>query len=340
MDIPAIEAFLAVTRLNSFSLAAEQLFITQPAISKRIATLEDQLGVKLFDRIQRKVMLTEAGKIFLPGAQRISDEVRQSKNAIATMSGTIAGELCIATSHHIGLHRLPPILKQYINQYPQVDLNLKFMDSESALQAVENAQIELAIITLPTKTASCIRAYHVWDDPLAVVVGSSPPLLFKQKVFEQQNFKQQVFEQERLEQKLSEYALSEQEIANKKPGRITSQSRFETDKPFLVKLDQLCQYAAILPEKGTFTREIVDQYFTDVHINYQVKLSSNYLETIKMMVSVGLGWSVLPETILDNSLRTLTIEQFNVCRSLGIVHHASRTLSQSARKMFELIMNN
>jgi len=314
MDIPAIEAFLAVSRLSSFSLAAEQLFITQPAISKRIASLEDQLGVKLFDRIQRKIMLTEAGRVFLPGAQRVSDAVRQSKNDIATMSGTVAGELCIATSHHIGLHRLPPILKQYVNEYPQVDLNLNFMDSESALQAVESAQIELAVITLPIESASCIRAYPVWDDPLAVVVGSSHPLLL-------------------------EKILSDKKSSKRMPGRIKSPARFEADKPIKVSLERLCQYAAILPEKGTFTREIVDKHFTDLEINYQVKLSSNYLETIKMMVSVGLGWSVLPQTMLDKNLRTLTIEQLNVCRSLGIVHHASRTLSQPARKMFELIMN-
>lgn len=58
-----------------------------------------------------------------------------------------------------------------------------------------------------------------------------------------------------------------------------------------------------------------------------------------MMVSVGLGWSVLPQTMLDSNLRILNIEQLNICRSLGMVHHASRTLSQSASRMFELIMN-
>lgn len=108
----------------------------------------------------------------------------------------------------------------------------------------------------------------------------------------------------------------------------------------MVDAEQLCRYSAILPDKGTFTREIVDQYFTNLQIDYQVKLSSNYLETIKMMVSVGLGWSVLPESMLDKNLQTLNIEQFNVCRSLGIAYHTSRTLSQPARKMFELIIKS
>ncbi len=308
MDIPAIEAFLTVARLNSFSLAAGQLFITQPAISKRIATLEAQLGVKLFDRIQRKVILTEAGKVFLPGAQRISEAVRESKNSIACMNETITGELCIATSHHIGLHRLPPILKNYVSQYPQVDINIDFMDSESALLAVEKAQIELAIITLPGKPALSIKTHLVWDDPLAVVVGNSHPLL-----------------------------SSNRTATQKSSGKKASAQQIESGKSFMVDAEQLCRYSAILPDKGTFTREIVDQYFTDRQIDYQVKLSSNYLETIKMMVSVGLGWSVLPESMLDKNLQTLNIQQFDVCRSLGIAYHTSRTLSQPAQKMFELI---
>lgn len=309
MDIPAIETFLAVARLNSFSLAAEQLFITQPAISKRIASLEEHLGVKLFDRIQRKVILTEAGKIFLTGAQRISDAIEQSENDIASMYGSVAGELGIVTSHHIGLHRLPPILKHYVNKYPRVDLNLSFMDSETALLAVENAQTELAVITLPDETVSTVRTYPVWDDPLVIVVSSSHPL------------------------------LTHKTTARSKPECTKLPAREEIVEPVSVELDQLCQYAAILPEKGTFTRELVDRYFADLHFTYQVKLSSNYLETIKMMVGVGLGWSVLPKTMLDKSLCALSIKQFQICRCLGIAHHTSRTLSQPARKMLELIID-
>ena len=273
--------------------------------------------------------MTEAGKVFLTGAQRIYEAVRQSKDALTNLSSRVAGELCIATSHHIGLHRLPPILKHYVNQYPDVDLNLNFMDSESALQAVEQAQIELAVITLPQQTAANIKAYHIWDDPLAVAVGSSHPLLM---------------EHMQRTQKQSEQRSTDKKTVNGTSAQIKSHTAVKAAKsvakPVIVDPHELSQYAAILPDKGTFTREIVDQYFSDLQINYQVKLSSNYLETIKMMVSVGLGWSVLPETMLDKNLTILTIEQFDVCRSLGIVHHASRTLSQPASKMFELVLKS
>ena len=69
MDTQSLQAFLAVADNGSFSLAAEQLYLTQPAVSKRIATLEDQIGARLFDRIGRRVGLTEAGRVLLPRAR-------------------------------------------------------------------------------------------------------------------------------------------------------------------------------------------------------------------------------------------------------------------------------
>jgi len=71
MDISSLQAFLAVAETGSFSRAADRLFITQPAVSKRIAALEDELHTKLFDRIGRRVALTEAGQALLPRARRL-----------------------------------------------------------------------------------------------------------------------------------------------------------------------------------------------------------------------------------------------------------------------------
>ncbi|MCP3852469.1 MAG: LysR family transcriptional regulator, partial [Gammaproteobacteria bacterium] len=87
MDIPAIETFLTVAKKQSFSLTAELLYLTQPAISKRIASLESELNCKLFDRIKKKIILTEAGKLFLPRAQNIIDELKAGKNTLAEMGG-------------------------------------------------------------------------------------------------------------------------------------------------------------------------------------------------------------------------------------------------------------
>ena len=296
MDIPSIETFLIVARKQSFSLTAEALYLTQPAISKRIAALESELDCKLFDRVKKKIVLTEAGRLFLPGAQTIVQEIKNRKNSLAEMGGLVSGELVMATSHHIGLHHLPPILKQYVNQYPKVDLKLNFMESEAACQAVENAEIELAVITLPIEPPACLNLVHIWQDPLTFAVHNNHPLI---EIIRQNN-------------------------------RISEQLNHED-------INTLTQFPAILPEQGTYTRELLDRYFYESEMNVQVKLSNNYLETIKMMVSVGLGWSVLPQTLIDNTLTALTIPGFTVNRALGIVSHKKRTLSHAAQKMANLI---
>lgn len=296
MDISAIETFLTVEKMQSFSLAAEALHLTQPAISKRIAALESELNCQLFDRVKKKVILTEAGRLFLPGAQRIIAELKTSRNSIADMGGVVSGKLAMATSHHIGLHHLPPVLKNYVNQFPQVDLNLDFKDSEAACLAVENAEIELAVITLPNNPSQCLELIKVWNDPLSITIQNGHPILKK------------------------------------------IHSKSDKNNQNYKKLQRLTQFPAILPEKGTYTRELLDKYFAEFNMDLQVKLSSNYLETIKMMVSVGLGWSVLPQTLIDESLASISIPEFSASRTLGIVVHKNRSLSQAAKKMIQLIM--
>ena len=149
MDTANLQTFIAAAELKSFSLAAEQLYLTQPAVSKRVATLEAELGTTLFDRIARRVSLTEAGRALLPRAKTILREIEDSRRLISNLTGTMAGQLNIGTSHHIGLHRLPPVLRQFSKSYPDVVLDLQFMDSEAACRAVQTGDLELGIVTLP-----------------------------------------------------------------------------------------------------------------------------------------------------------------------------------------------
>ena len=89
MDILNLQTFISVSEASSFSRASEQLFITQPAVSKRISALEQALGVRLFDRIGKKIQLTEAGETLLPSAKRILAELEESRRAISNLSGRV-----------------------------------------------------------------------------------------------------------------------------------------------------------------------------------------------------------------------------------------------------------
>ena len=285
MDIANLQAFVAIADTGSFSVASEKLYLTQPAISKRLASLESELDTRLFDRIGRKVMLTEAGRALLPRAQHILLELEDSRRVISNLSQDVAGKLTIGTSHHIGLHRLPPVLRIFNTRYPQVDLDLQFMDSEQACKAIKQGQLELGIVTLPLVKDAELNTERIWADPLTVVVNELHPLA-------------------------NEAAVSTR---------------------------QLCEHPAILPTTGTYTREIIEHAMQPHTHDIHVRMSTNYLETIKMMVSVGLGWSILPESMLSPELKAIKFKGKKLTRQLGAVWHARRTLSNAAHTMLDCL---
>ncbi len=286
MDITSLRAFVEVAREGSFSQAAESLFLTQPAISKRIASLEDELGVRLFDRAGRQVILTESGRHLLPRAERIIHEVTDISRELSNLSGEIAGGLAMATSHHIGLHRLPVVLREYSDRYPKVALDIRFMESEKACSAVEHGELELAVITLPLVSSPVLKTEIVWQDPLLPVVSPDHPL------------------------------------ANRKH----------------VSLTEMLDHPAVLPTRGTYTRTILERRLVSMNQQVNCTLSTDYLETLKMMVSIGLGWSLLPSIMFDGQLRELDVKELQLSRELGIVTHHKRTLSNAAKAMRALLL--
>lgn len=176
MDIASLQAFIAVAEQQSFSRAAEQLYLTQPAVSKRVAQLEGDLDVALFDRIGRRISLTQAGRTLLPRARRLLNDALEIRRALADLSGDVSGRLVMGTSHHIGLHRLPEPLKYFTHHYPEVELDIHFMDSETACHAVEIGDLELAIVTLPPEPLPHLKTQPIWEDPLVAMVSTDHPL--------------------------------------------------------------------------------------------------------------------------------------------------------------------
>ncbi|MDY7115245.1 LysR family transcriptional regulator [Halomonas sp. SSL-5] len=283
MDTQSLQAFLAVADSGSFSRAAEQLHLTQPAVSKRIAVLEGQVDARLFDRIGRRVTLTEAGRVLLPRAREILMMVNDSRRALGNLAGAVGGNLTLATSHHIGLHRLPPLLKAYTRAHPEVRLDLHFLDSEEAYQGVLDGSLEIAVVTLAPHPHAQLEVVPLWVDRLCFVCAHDHPLAGR--------------------------------------GRLG--------------LDELCDFDAVLPGPLTFTRGLIEARFEAAGLHLPVALSTNYLETLKMMTAIGLGWSLLPERLVADELHELEVDQPPIHRPLGYLVHRNRTLSNATRAMLE-----
>lgn len=284
MDWASLTAFVAVAEHGGFSAAAGQLHLTQPAISKRIALLEASLDARLFDRLGRQVLLTEAGRLLLPRAKQMLAEAEAARRAIDDLDQDIGGRLSLATSHHIGLHRLPPLLRRFSALHPRVALDLGFMDSEQAYARVLHGSAELALTTLgPTQAP--LRSTPIWNDPLHVVVAPDHPLATRAKV----------------------------------------------------GLADLAAHPAVLPDAVTFTHRIVANAFARRGLTVQVRMTTNYLETIKMLAAVGLAWTVLPRTMVDAQVRVLPVTGVKLSRQLGCTVHGGRTLSRAAQAFIELL---
>jgi DNA-binding transcriptional LysR family regulator len=175
MDFYQLYYFSKVAETRSISRAAEELFITQPAVSKQMKALEAELGERLFDRLGKKVFLTRAGEVLYSHAERILQSVADARTAVKDMSEECSGELVIGTSDHISLHRLPGVLKSYITTFPKVDLKLRCHRSETILEMVMRNAVDLGVVTLPEVTEN-LAARTIWVDPMSLVFPKAHPL--------------------------------------------------------------------------------------------------------------------------------------------------------------------
>lgn len=285
LDLHNLRAFRAIAETGSFSAAAMRLHLSQPAISKRMALLEAHLGVALFDRVGRRVLLTEAGSALLPHAAAVELSFAAAEQAVRDLDGEVSGRIHLGTSHHIGLHRLPPILSAFTRAYPGVRLDIQFLDSEQAYAALAAGDIELAIATLAPQDGRQLASHALWQDPLDFMVAADHPLA----------------------------------------------SSCHTT------LTALSTHAAVLPGLETFTGQRVSHCFDAAGFQLQVAMSTNYLETLRMMASVGLGWTVLPRRMQDRSLRRLTVEGVQLERTLGYAIHRQRSPSRAASALIKAL---
>jgi DNA-binding transcriptional LysR family regulator len=181
MDTPALQAFVAVAELSSFSLAAQRLHLTQPAVSRRVQLLEEEAGSRLFDRIGRQVLLTEAGRLLLPRAQQILTLAADALQQLQDQAGSVQGQLRLLTSHHIGLHRLPGVLREYKHRFPQVKLNIRFFNSQETQQRILDGEGDIGITTLEPGDAPLVRR-AIWLDQLHFVVAPGHALAGRRSV--------------------------------------------------------------------------------------------------------------------------------------------------------------
>ncbi|MEN9565111.1 MAG: hypothetical protein RLZZ69_307 [Cyanobacteriota bacterium] len=177
MRIEQLQAFLAITETGSFGQAAKKCGVTQSTISRQIQSLEQDLGLMLFHR-STQAKLTLGGEKLLPRAQRICQEWQKTTKEFAELMAGRQPELCIAAIHSVCAHYLPPILQQFCQDYPEVQLRVTALGSDRALKVLRDGLVDVAIVMnnrFLTSSAE-IELAVLYEEQIDVLMAAEHPL--------------------------------------------------------------------------------------------------------------------------------------------------------------------
>ena len=166
-----IEGFLEIARLRNLSRAAGALHLTQPALTARLQALEDELGSPLFERSRRGMRLTEAGRAFLPFAERAMEALEAGRSIVAEHARGLTGQLTIGTAPAVGAYVLPGLLARFIRDFPGIRLVVRTGHSEEIVQAVVEGELDVGLVRELHYPGVTIRP--LYEDELVLVAPPS-----------------------------------------------------------------------------------------------------------------------------------------------------------------------
>lgn len=172
MNTRQLQYALALSETLNFSQVAEQLGISQPALSKQIQHLEKELGVKLFDRNHSPLTLTPAGEYFVRNAQELVYKEEQLRKALDQFRSGESGRLVIGVTPFRSLYLMPEIVKKIRNKYPGVQVSLQEVNSTQLRKEAAEGKYDLAIVNLPVDTA-LLDAIPLEPDTLVLAVHNT-----------------------------------------------------------------------------------------------------------------------------------------------------------------------
>lgn len=179
MTIVQLEYAVAVDTYRSFVLAAEKCFVTQPTLSMQIQKLEEQLGVKLFDRSRQPVIPTEIGIEIIEQARKLLNESYKIKEIIDERKGEVVGELKIGVIPTIAPYLLPRVIGGFMEKHPKVKLTISELNTEHIIQNLKIGLLDCGILATPLNEPNLIERPVFYENFVSYVSKSSP--LFKKK---------------------------------------------------------------------------------------------------------------------------------------------------------------
>ncbi|WP_310418129.1 LysR family transcriptional regulator [Chamaesiphon sp. OTE_8_metabat_110] len=177
MRIEQLQAFLAITETGSFQQAARTCDCTQSTISRQIQSLEEDLGISLFHR-HHQAKLTIGGERLLPHARKICTEWQLAHQSIEHLLAGKQPDLCVAAIHSVCANILPPILQQFCQRYPLVQLRVTALGSDRALKVLKDGLVDVAIVMdnrmFTTSPETIVQ--NLYQEPIEILMSADHPL--------------------------------------------------------------------------------------------------------------------------------------------------------------------
>jgi DNA-binding transcriptional LysR family regulator len=218
MNIKQLEAFTLVVELGSFTRAAKLMFMTQPAISFQIKALEEQLGLQLLERAERRVFLTEAGKLVYVEAKKILASNRSILEYLAQLRGLNKGTLNLGASTIPGEYLLPQFLGEFKRMHPEIKLKLEIGSTQRITELVLAREVDLAVVGA-AKLHPYLEYQPLFTDEVVVIVGTNHPLAEQKSINIAQLTAQQLIFREKgsgtrivLEERLGQAGFAPEEL--------------------------------------------------------------------------------------------------------------------------------
>nr|YP_010595265.1 lysR transcriptional regulator [Guinardia delicatula]WAJ58136.1 lysR transcriptional regulator [Guinardia delicatula] len=175
----------AIASENSFTRAAEILFISQPSLSKQVKKLENRLGILLVNRESNKISLTEGGKLFLQYSERILALCEESCRALNDLKNGDRGSLTVGASQTIGTYLMPRVLALFAQHYPQINLKVQVDSTRFIAKNVVNRYIDIAVVggDVPEDLKKYLEIENFVEDELTLIIPKSHPFATKKNKY-------------------------------------------------------------------------------------------------------------------------------------------------------------
>lgn len=197
MTLRQLEVFTAVAQAQGFRRAAERLHTSQPALSQHVRELEEELGVRLLDRLRRTVQLTDAGRLLLDHAQRVFATLQSARDVIGELKGLQRGSLLVGASTTPGIYVLPRIIGAFRQRHPRITFHLRIANSRLVEERIRANELDLGVVGghglapgerclavgLVDELVLVVSPTHPWARRRAIAPGelASVPLLVREE---------------------------------------------------------------------------------------------------------------------------------------------------------------